>query len=104
MKKIKEDEAKGIKHFSKSRKYNLKYYLKKCEIFARCGEIYLFRILKVKSSLLKQDSSVLFAYPDDSILNKMIASYYGELITKIKVMQSIKKEEKSEEHIFVADK
>ena len=104
LKKIKEDEAKGIKHFSKSGKYNLKYYLKKCEIFARCGEIYLFRILKVKSSLLKQDSSVLFAYPDDSILNKMIASYYGELITKIKVMQSIKKEEKSEEHIFVADK
>ena len=104
IKTIENDESNGIIHFSKTGKYNLKYYLKKCEIFARCGEIYLFRIKKVKSSLLKQDSKQSFAYPNDSILNKMIEDYYSKLLTKIKNMQKVKKEDESEKHICVADK
>ena len=104
IKTIENDESNGIIHFSKTGKYNLKYYLKKCEIFARCGEIYLFRIKKVNSSLLKQDSKQSFAYPNDSILNKMIEDYYSKLLTKIKNMQKVKKEDESEKHICVADK
>lgn len=59
---------------------------------------------KVKSSLLKQDSKQSFAYPNDSILNKMIEDYYSKLLTKIKNMQKVKKEDESEKHICVADK
>lgn len=101
---MKDDEANGIIHISKSGKYNLKYYLKKCEIFARCGEIYLFRIKQVKSSLLKQDNTISFAYPDDKQLNELIEKYYSDLLVKIKSMQISEKEDVNEKHICVANK
>ena len=43
-------------------KYNLQYFFRPAEIFARCGEIYFSRLLKVESSLIKPD--LAYAYPE----------------------------------------
>lgn len=104
MQRIKEDEIKGIRHVSKSGKYNLKYYLKRTEIFARCGEIYLSRIKGVKSSLLKQDDNQLFSYPNDGKLNELISNYYGRLLSDIKNRQKQQKEDDIEKNIHCADR
>lgn len=81
LKTIKESEKDGTKILSKSGKYSLQYYLQRCEIFARCGEIYLFRLLHVESSLLKHPDTQSFAYPDNDELNALIYDYYS-LVTK----------------------
>lgn len=61
-------------------KYNLNYYLVATEVFARCGEIYLFRIKGIESSLLKTDESDSFAYPKDKKLEELIEEYYSKLL------------------------
>lgn len=61
-------------------KYNLKYYKRSTEVFARCGEIFISRILGIDSSLAKIDSESDFAYPRDKELEKMIASYYSDFL------------------------
>lgn len=43
-------------------KYNLQYFFRRAEIFARCGEIYFSSLLKVESSLIKPD--LAYAYPE----------------------------------------
>lgn len=67
------------KALSGNSKYNLKYYLRPTEIFARCGEMYLQRIKGVKSSLLKPALEDLFAYPESDAFNEMIKKYFDAL-------------------------
>ncbi len=64
-----------------SSKYNLMYFFRRAEIFARCGEIYFNRILKVKSSLL--EPLLTYAYPDCQELNILIEKYYGQLLNEL---------------------
>lgn len=59
-------------------KYNISYYFRRAEIFARCGEIYLLRILKAESSLLQ--SSLGYAYPESETLDSLIGDYYQSLL------------------------
>lgn len=101
---VQQDEANGILHVKKTGKYNLNYYLKRAEIFARCGEIYLIRIKKIKTSLLKQESNLDFAYPNDASLNNMIDSYYSTLLATLKDRQIENEEEKSETDLCIANK
>ena len=82
-KNIQEDVDLG-KNLSGSGKYNLEYYLRPEEIFARCGEIYLQRIKKIQSSLLKPDLEEMFAYPESEELEKLICGYYEEFHKKLK--------------------
>lgn len=58
--------------------YNLQYYFRPAEIFARCGELYLIKILNVKSSLLP--SELNFAYPCSEKLNDAIQNYFVPLL------------------------
>lgn len=69
------------KKLNGSSKYNLKYFFRRAEIFARCGEIYFNRILKVKSSLL--EPSLTYAYPDCEELNTLIEKYYEQLLNEL---------------------
>lgn len=80
---VKKEEENGNLLLSKHSKYNLNYYLQKCEIFARCGEIHLFRNLHVVSSLLKHEDTHSFAYPDDEKLNVLIEEYYSTLLNQL---------------------
>ena len=61
-------------------KYNLAYFFRRAEIFARCGEIYFTRIIKVESSLIKPD--LTYAYPESEELDKKIKDYYELLLTE----------------------
>lgn len=59
-------------------KYNLDYYLRPSEIFARCGEIYFTHIHKVKNSLMEPEYGM--EYPvEDNILLEYINTYYSKL-------------------------
>ena len=69
------------KKLNGSSKYNLKYFFRRAEIFARCGEIYFNRILKVKSSLL--EPSLTYAYPESEELNRHIEKYYEQLLNEL---------------------
>ena len=62
-------------------KYNLQYFFRRAEIFARCGEIYFNRILKVKSSLL--EPTLTYAYPESEELNRLIEKYYEQLLNEL---------------------
>jgi hypothetical protein len=55
-------------------KYNKDYYLNSKEIFARCGEIYMKRILGFDNSLV--DATGAIVYPKDKILDNMIEKYF----------------------------
>lgn len=59
-------------------KYNISYYFRRAEIFARCGEIYLLRILKAESSLLMP--SLGFVYPESETLDSLIQDYFHSLL------------------------
>ena len=83
---IEKERKAGKEMLLKKGKYNLNYFLRKCEIFAQCGEIHLFRNLHVVSSLLKPEETHYFAYPDDEILNNMIEEYYTNLLNRIKII------------------
>ena len=56
-------------------KYDESYYFSATEIFARCGEIYLTRILHIQNSLVMPDASQDFAYPDDESLLEAIGNF-----------------------------
>ena len=66
-------------------KYNLQYFFRRAEIFARCGEIYFVRILKVESSLIKPDLE--YAYPKSELLDTLIKNYYSTLLN-VRLKQS----------------
>lgn len=65
-----------------SGKYNKSYYFVPTEIFARCGEIYLTRILGICNSLVKPDEETGFAYPCDDALERAIENYFGKIVNK----------------------
>ena len=61
-------------------KYNLKYYLKPTEVFARCGEIYMTRIRHINNSLCRPQPG--FEYPEaegNDTLYRMVEEYYRNL-------------------------
>ena len=61
-------------------KYNLAYYLTPTEIFARCGEMYMVRILNVDNSLVKPEKGL--EYPEDEQLDSMIAAYFNAMFSE----------------------
>lgn len=63
-------------------KYNESYYFSATEIFARCGEIYLARILNIQNSLVMPDASQHFAYPDDENLLEAIGNFFALFFKK----------------------
>ena len=80
---LKKENKKGHEILSSTGKYNINYYLRRCEIFARCGEIHLSRNLNVVSSLLKPEETKSFAYPEDDLLNKLVDDYYSNVINSL---------------------
>lgn len=97
------DGEKNGKHLLPAKgKYNLQYYLRKCEIFARCGEIYLFRNKEIISSLLKPEKTKYFCYPDDDELNNLIKDYYDNFMIKLNGQTAAKGELPDEEHLCIA--
>lgn len=62
-------------------KYNRNYYLEPTEVFARCGEIYITRILGVTNSLCEPELG--FAYPDNEVLNEKIGQFYGAFLQDV---------------------
>ena len=102
-KRVKESKEEGSSEIILTGKYDLGYYLRKCEVFARCGEMYLFRNCKVVSSLLKPEETKLFCYPEDKQLNELIEDYYSKLLSSL---DNLKKEDRrvaDEENLRVAD-
>ncbi len=87
------EQKQGTVILSSKGKYNINYYLRKCEIFARCGEIYLFRNLHIVSSLLKPEETKYFAYPDDDILNRYIEEYYTSLFNYLRNLKIDKRKD-----------
>lgn len=63
-------------------KYDRDYYRVKTEVFARCFEIYVVRVLGVENSICKPDEES-FAYPKDEELDRMIREYFGRLFEKL---------------------
>lgn len=59
-------------------RYNLAYYKRSNEVFARCGEIFLYRILGIESSLVSKCDT--FAYPDDRELEELITDYFSDFL------------------------
>lgn len=102
-KAVEEEKKKGGVLLSSKGKYNINYYLRKCEIFARCGEIYLFRNQHIVSSLLKPEETKYFAYPDDDMLNQFIDEYYTSLLDHLKDIKIDKRKETYETDLHIAD-
>lgn len=83
---IEKPQNEGLKErLERGTKYNLSYYLTPTEIFARCGELYLTKVLGVNNSLVKPDEKAGFAYPDDELLMELIKEYFDEFLRKIKI-------------------
>lgn len=99
---VEEEKKTGMVLLSARGKYGINYYLRKCEIFARCGEIYLFRILHIVSSLLKPEETKSFAYPDDDTLNSLIHHYYSSLLDQLKDIKIDKRKEHYETALHIA--
>jgi hypothetical protein len=71
------DDPLVLKYYGRT-KFNRDYYCYYPEIFARCSEIYLNRVVKLKTNLLGNCNS--FAYPEDKELEKMIKDFYEEKV------------------------
>lgn len=99
---VEEEKKNGMVLLSARGKYGVNYYLRKCEIFARCGEIYLFRSLHIVSSLLKPEETKSFAYPDDDTLNSLINHYYSSLLDQLKDIKIDKRKENYETALHIA--
>ena len=63
-----------------SSKYNMSYYKVKTEVFARCFEMYVVRVLGFNNSICMQDEGDSFAYPKDDGLDEMIKAYFDKLL------------------------
>ena len=61
-------------------KYNKSYFFRQAEIFARCGEIYLVKILKVENFLIQPDFA--YAYAPSEKLDRLIKALYDKLLEK----------------------
>lgn len=74
------DNAGGCKErLTGNSKYNLGYYLTPTEVFARCWEIYISRVLGLDFTLCKPDKEDEFAYPKDERLEEYIKTYFDRL-------------------------
>ncbi len=61
------------------RKFNLDYYLLPTEVFARCLEMYVTRILGVDLSICSVESEMGWAYPVSEDLRDCLTGYFGDL-------------------------
>ena len=102
-KTVKDSKKEGSSEIILKGKYDLGYYLRKCEIFARCGEMYLFRNLHVVSSLLKPEETKYFCYPEDEELDGLIEEYYGNLLKSLSTNKRESRRVADEENLRVAD-
>lgn len=71
-------------------KYNKDYFQSSKEIFARCGEIYISKILGIDSSLVKTGDSLVYPV-DDEMFMDLIKNYYSTIVQVCK--EDIVKEE-----------
>ena len=71
-------------------KYNLSYYLQSTEVFARCFEMYLVRIIKVDNSLCARRPGIV--YPEDDELNELIESFFSTFMVGLRGESSNEKE------------
>lgn len=69
--------------FQGKTKYSKTYYFQPTEVFARCGEMYLVRHMRVDNSLVKPDGG--FAYPKSDDLMKAIVEYYDSFLGLVEV-------------------
>lgn len=60
-------------------KYNRKYYHNRHEIFARCGELYIAKVLNIDNSLVNINDPVLYPSDDENLM-KLINNYYSSII------------------------
>lgn len=60
-------------------KYNLNYYLQGTEVFARCFELYVTDVLKLKSSICERELNGE-EYPKDEKLLSLIKNYFDTLL------------------------
>lgn len=71
-----DEEDSTKKDWNGKKKYNKDYYLTTEEVFARCGEIYIRRVLGIESYLVKGEG---FFYPEGEKLEKMIKKYFNKV-------------------------
>lgn len=100
---VKDSKKEGSSEIILKGKYDLNYYLRKCEIFARCGEMYLFRNCHVISSLLKPEDTKYFCYPKDKELDALIQVYYENLLNSLKNQTTESRRVADEKNIRIAD-
>ena len=85
-------DEKKIARLRGKTKYNLKYYLIRTEVFARCFEMYLNDVLGVETSLLQIDRKEYdFAYPVDDWLRGKIAAYFAPVLESLKASEAAEK-------------
>lgn len=84
-----DDSSFKSKYYGKT-KFNKNYYCNGAEIFARCGEIYLKRILKIDNSLIGELSDNKPEYMVSKELENMIKEYYSQIfeIDNVKIEKS----------------
>lgn len=79
------DEYEKVHHGNPVKgKYGLSYYLEPTEMFARCFEIYLVEVLKIKNSAVP-DKLEGFAYPENTELLSLVEKYYSDLIATLNI-------------------
>lgn len=67
--------------FNKKSKYNIRYYLKPTEIFARSFEIYCRRVLGIENDLLP-DEFAEAVYPKDERYIREVTAYFNGLLER----------------------
>lgn len=77
--KMKDSQVK--ERFAGSEKYNLSYYSKPTEIFARCFELYCRKVLMIDNDLLP-DSFEEMIYPADDGFLQAVTEYFNGLLQK----------------------
>ncbi len=70
-------------------KYNLDYFLMYTEVFARCMEIYVSRVLKQTLSICKVEEEMDWAYPVNDVLLKEITEYFYALFARLNTHEKV---------------
>jgi len=73
--------AKYEDSFNKKSKYNIQYYLKPTEIFARSFEIFCHEVLKIENDLLP-DKFAEAVYPNDEQYIREVTAYFNSLLER----------------------
>lgn len=79
--KLKDDDPLKAKWEGNS-KYSKSYYHTPTEVFARCGEIYVQKVLGIDNSLVDIDSRINLYYPQDNHFLGMIKTYFESVLGK----------------------